>query len=82
MSEEKQACIYRELKHCGKKFEFFYDEEKLLLTNKSVFEILITRKMNEMRIDKKYHPLIIDSLEVLMPVGVLLLAGFLLVPRK
>jgi hypothetical protein len=79
---KKEPCIYRELKHCGKKFYFFYDEENLLLTKKSGFEILVTRKMNEWKIDKKYQPQIIQSLEILLPIMVLLIAGFLLAPRK
>lgn len=82
INEQKKPCIYRELKSCGKKIDFFHIEENLLLTKKSNFEILITRKMNELRIDKKYHPLIINSLEVLMPLAILLLAGLLFAPRK
>lgn len=80
--KENKPCIYLETKDCGKKFELFDYSENLLLTKKSGFEILVTRKMNEMRIDKKFHPLIINSIEVLMPIVVLMLAGLLFAPRK
>jgi hypothetical protein len=80
--KENKPCIYLETKDCGKKIEFFDYSENLLLTKKSGFEILITRKMNDMRIDKKFHPLIINSLEVLLPIVVLLIAGLLLAPRE
>ena len=80
--EENKPCIYLETKDCGKKVEFFDYSENLLLTKKSGFEILVTRKMNEWKIDKKYHPQIIQSLEVLLPIIVLLIAGLLFAPRK
>jgi hypothetical protein len=80
--EENKPCIYLETKECGKKLELFDYSENLLLTKKSQFEILVTRQMNEMRIDKKFHPLIINSLEVLMPIMVLLIAGLLLAPKE
>ena len=82
INEQKTPCIYKELKHCGKKFDFFYDEEKLLLTKKTKFEILVTRKMNEWKIDKTYHPQIIEALELIIPIIVLLIAGLLFAPRN
>jgi hypothetical protein len=75
-------CIYRESKQCGRKLEFFDYSENLLLTKNTPFEILVSRKMNDMRIDKKYHPFVIDSLEVIMPIVFLLLAGLLFAPRE
>ena len=78
---ENKPCIYAELKQCGKKFDFYDYSENLSLTKKSRFEILVSRKLTEERIDKKYHPLIINSIEVLLPVVVLLIAGLLLAPR-
>jgi hypothetical protein len=80
--EENKPCIYLESKECGRKFQLFDYSENLLLTKKSGFEILVTRKMNEWKIDKKYQPQIIQSLEILLPIMVLLIAGFLLAPRK
>lgn len=80
--EENKPCIYLETKDCGRKIEFFDYSENLLLTKKSGFEILVTRKMNEWKIDKKYHPHIIQSLEVLMPILVLVITGLIFAPRK
>jgi hypothetical protein len=82
IDSENKPCIYRESKDCGRKLEFFDYSENLLLTKKSDFEILVTRKMNEWKIDKKYHPHITQSLELLFPVMVLLMAGLLFAPRK
>ncbi len=82
IDNENKPCIYLETKECGKKIQFFYVEENLLLTKKSRFEILVSRKMNEWKIDKKYHPHIINVLEVLLPILVLLIAGLILSPKK
>lgn len=77
-----KPCIYLKTKHCGKKFELFYVEENLLLTKKSGFEKLVSEQMNEWKIEKKYHTLIIHSLEVLMPMMVLMLFGFIIGFKK
>lgn len=82
ISSDFCPCIYLESKECGRKFDFFDYSEDLSLTKKTGFEILVTRKMNDMRIDKKFQPLIIHSLEVLIPITVLILAGLLLAPRE
>ena len=80
--EEEKPCIYLESKQCGRNLEFFDYSENLSLTKKSRFEILVTRKMNEWKIDKKYHPPIISSLEVLLPILVLCIAGLILSPKN
>jgi hypothetical protein len=82
INEQKTPCIYKELKQCGKNFDFYYYEDKLLLTKKTYFEILVTRKMNEWKIDKTYHPQIIEALEIIIPIMVLLIAGLLFAPRN
>lgn len=71
-------CILADLKFCGKKFTFFYDDSFLLLTKKSQFEILITRKMNEWKVHKKYHSQIVGSLEVFLPLLVVLITGLIM----
>lgn len=75
-------CIYQDSRSCGKKFVFFYDDSFLSLTKKSGFEILVARKMKEMRINEKYHSLIVDSLEIGIPVIIVTIAVFLFSPRK
>ena len=45
------ACIYAEVKYCGKKFELFYPTEDISLTNKSRWEKVLVRKMTEWKIE-------------------------------
>lgn len=75
--EENKPCIYLETKECGKNFEFFDYSENLLLTKKSQFEILVSRKMDEWKIEKKFHAPILQSLEVFLPMVILVIAGIL-----
>jgi len=83
ISEQKEIpCIYLDLKNCGKKIDFFYFEEKKMLTNKSSFENLVLRKMNEWKIEKKYHPVIVDSLEIFLPMFFLIAFGVLAFPKE
>jgi|688.fasta_scaffold546932_2 hypothetical protein len=68
---ENAPCIYLKTKQCGKKFELFYYEENLSLTNKAQWEKVVLRKMNEWNVEKKFQPIILDFISLILPAIVL-----------
>ena len=82
IDSQKTPCIYREIKNCGKKFEFFDYSKSLSLTKKTVWEKLVIHKLDELEINRNSHDLILGSIEFFLPLSVLLIFGLILGMKK
>ena len=76
-SEAASPCIYRELKECGKFYCIYHTDKSLLLTKNTAWEKVVLQKLNEWRVDQKFHQVVLMGTEVFAPMLVLFLFGFI-----